>query len=278
MTATRSRRGRWVPQKGFALPVVLLVLAAMAVIALRLVDRARTDIAVAQAHRNEIVARQAADGGIATFIALYPQMQNPAVPVETVFGTARVTVVAENEAGKIDLNAGALPLIGGLLRVAGVEDAQADQLVGQLAELRGREDGWILHSPDELLRLPGVDFALMERLRPYVTIFNLVPGIDPRVAPREVLLSVPDITPEVADRIIAARDAGGRLSREDRAALRRYRGRGGAIYRIVATATLEQGASFIREATADLSNPSEPLMLSWRRVFPAGPPPDGNAE
>ena len=280
MKATCPGQGGRLPQKGFALPVVLLILAAMAVIALRLSDRSRTDIAIAQAHRDEIVARHAADGGIAVFIARYPEMENLAtpVPVETVFGAARVTVTAENEAGKIDLNAGAAPLIAGLFRVVGVDDAQAGELADHLVEFRDQEGGRVFHTPDELLRLPGIDFALLERLRPNITVFNPAPGIDPLVAPRDVLLAIPEITPEAADRIIAARDDGDRLTRDDQAALDPFRGQSGSTYRITSTAKLEHGATFTREAVADLYDPSEPLMLSWRRAFPAGALPGGSAE
>jgi len=269
---TRALRRLRLRGRGFALPVVLLVLAVMSVLALKLVDESRTDISLAQARLDEATARNAADAGFAIFIARQASVprEEGLQGFETVVGQARVSVVVESESEKIDLNVGAPVLLAGIFAVAGAEPDRADTLAQAIAAFRAEEGNPVLHSVDELLRFPAMDWALLDRVRPYVTVYVAQPGIDSRTAPREVLMAIPEMTEAMADRIIAARTDGERLDREDRSLLRAFRGRGRPIYTIRARAVLQDGATFVREAVVDLGNPGDPVILAWRRSFPAG--------
>lgn len=270
-TGTRTSDRRRQRGRGFALPVVLLVLAAMSAMALRMVEESRGGIAVARARLGEAVARNAADAGYEMFLTRYAEAQDGTAPAfDTRFGVARIAVRAEAESGKVDINIGAPELIESVLRAAGAEDARAREIAGGIALVRG--DGGVFHAVDELMRVPGMDFELLARVRPYVTVYFAAPGVDPRSASREVLMAMPGVSEATADRIIAARDGEGTLDREERVALRAFRSRGRPVFTVLSTATLADGSSYTREAVVDLSDPGAPLILDWGRAnaAPAG--------
>lgn len=262
-------------RKGFALPTVLLLLAVMSVVAVRLVDQSRTDLAVARAHLSEAVLRHAADAGFELFVARYPEQEDflSPPPVTLTVGAARVRVEAVNEAGKVDLNGAAGALIAGVFRAAELEDDRAEELANQYLDFQQQGGRTVLHSVDELLQLPGVDHAVLERVRPYVTVYTGGYGVDARVAPRAVLLAVPNVTEDIADRIIATREAGEPLPAEARASRRWLRSRSVSTFTLRSTATLADGTSFVREAVVNLDDPRRPVVMSWRRAHGPNPAP-----
>lgn len=260
MDRRRARR------RGFALPVVLLVLAAMSALALRMVEESQGSIAIARARLDEATARSAADAGYEMFLVRYAAAADRSeLPgFDVAFGHARVEVRAEDESGKIDLNLGDPLLIRGILLVVGAEEDRAEAISQEITTFRG--DGGIFHSVDELIRIAGMDIDLLERVRPFVTVYFAAPGIDPRTARREVLMAVPEMTETKVDRIIAARAGEAALEREERVSLRAFRSRGRPVVTVLSRATLAGGESFARQAVVDLSDPGAPVVLAWGRA------------
>lgn len=261
----RRDRGR-----GFALPVVLLLLAALSALALRMVEQSQDGIDAARARLGEAAARGAADAGYEMFLTRYAAIRDASgLPeIDTRFGSAALSVRGEAESGKVDLNIGMPGLIEGILRIAGADTARARGIAEAVAAFRGQ--GGIFHTVDGLLRLPGMDLALLERVRPHVTVYSAAPGIDPRTAPREVLMAVPGMTGGAADRIVAARSGEAELDREERAALRAFRSRARPVFTVRSTAVLPDGSSFTREAVVDLTDPAAPVVLAWKRTGAPG--------
>lgn len=257
--------------RGFALPVVLLLLATMSVLAIRLVDQSRTDIVSARALAREAEARNAADAGYATMVVRYlAENRGGPMSFETRIGRAQVSVVATPETGKIDLNSAEPELLAGIFRVLGVEPRRAAQLAQSVAELR-ESNGRVLRNADELLQFSDVDISLVERVRPYVTVFRANPGVDARVAPRAVLVAIPGITAEDAELVLASRATDAPLPPEIGALLDAYSGDDDPILNIRSTAALDGKPGFVREVVVDLRNPTAPLVLEWRRLDAAGP-------
>ena len=147
---SRPRRGVRGVGRGFALPVVLLILAAMSVLAVRLVDRSQTSVAVARAHQHEAIARHAADAGYELFLVRYVASQSEAseLAVNATVASARVAIRAENEGGKVDLNTGGLVLLAGVFRAAGADAKRAETLTEWIAAFRETDGGQIFHTTD----------------------------------------------------------------------------------------------------------------------------------
>lgn len=57
----------------------------------------------------------------------------------------------------------------------------------------------------QLLDLPGVTYSLYRKLEPFITVYNRRGRINTNTAAREVMLSLPDLTPVEVDRLIASR-------------------------------------------------------------------------
>ena len=61
-------------------------------------------------------------------------------------------------------------------------------------------------SVGELQRVLGVTPALVARIADSLTVYSRQPGINPATASRDVLLAIPNVTPEAVDAYIALRD------------------------------------------------------------------------
>ena len=61
-------------------------------------------------------------------------------------------------------------------------------------------------APEELAQLPGFDEALYEAVADCVTVATSASAIDPRVAPRTVLLAIPGATPALVDAYLDHRE------------------------------------------------------------------------
>jgi general secretion pathway protein K len=150
-------------------------------------------------------------------------------PWKVTFGGAEITVSVQDEGGKIDLNQAPDDLLRGLFVSLGVEAAEAGALVDAIADFR---------DPDDLRRLNGAEdrdyeaaglpwgakdapFEAVEELRQVIgmtpklyrevasalTVHSRRRGIDPAVAPLEVLLALPGMTDGTLDAVLTARAA-----------------------------------------------------------------------
>jgi general secretion pathway protein K len=127
-------------------------------------------------------------------------------------GTIRVAISIVDEAGKVDLNNAPLELLAGLFVALGRPRETALLLACNILDRRGTSEAMcpepangnprgrqLFAVPEELGQVPGFDDALYDKVADYVTTATGASAIDPRVAPRPVLLAIPGATPELVD-------------------------------------------------------------------------------
>lgn len=233
----RPRSGR--RQRGFALLLVIWVLAILAVVAAGFAAGTRSEARLARNLLEAARARALAEAGVA--LATGALIDNDATsewrtdgtPREMSFAEGVVRVRIEDEGGKIDLNTGQPALLSGLCATLALDgDTCAGLLDGVALRRRaavpppapvfrglrnaGQPIGFgvspvqdrqtaAFGAVEDLRQLPAIDQASFDRLRPFVTVYSQNPRIDPAVAPREVLLAVPGINPREVEQLLIAR-------------------------------------------------------------------------
>lgn len=131
-------------------------------------------------------------------------------------GSTRVAIAIADEAGKIDLNVAPLELLAGLFEAVGANRQAAGLIACNILDWRGdgsadcpepgsAHAGRHFAAPEQLAELPGVDEALYDRVADCVTVATGASAIDPRVAPRTVLLAIPGATPSLVDSFLESR-------------------------------------------------------------------------
>lgn len=188
-------------QNGSALLVVLWTLVPLAALATMLTSTGRTEAQVAGNLHGAAVAQAAADGAVhAAIMALLSPTgtesgslswpPSPEPRTERVAG-ARTSLRIGSEDGKFDLNAVPPDVLAALLQALGTERDTARQLAvdivlwrSQSLEATARERAYAqaglgyvppgapYQSVSELASVLGMTPALMERLRPYLTVYR----------------------------------------------------------------------------------------------------------
>jgi general secretion pathway protein K len=281
----RSSRRRG--ERGAALIVVLwgVALIAAAIIAIGVTSRSESLIG-----RNALEnarARHAAEAAIQ--LALHRLLSYPrgthlfdGTAATWHDGTTTVALAIQDEEGKIDLNAASFELILGVLRTAGLDRDGALAIACRIVARRGFVDPQCLEGDapppavepglmvavEEARRVIGVGDALYRRLRPLVTVFSGSAAIDPRVAPRDVLLAVPSLSQSYVEAYL-----GRRAQTDDLGELRDRRYFAvttGRTFAISAVATTAAGGRHRAEMVVRLTwRPEQPFaVLAWRE--PAG--------
>jgi general secretion pathway protein K len=287
-------------ESGFALLLVIWVLALLAVLAASVAADSRSEAVIARNRLTAAQARALADAGVALAVMglIDP---NPVTrwradghPQSIQYGDGSATLAVEDEGGKIDLNSAPIELIGGLLDEFGIapdersvitngildrrrEFATPNSLVPTRANLLGGAVPADLGTQpfadaSELRLIPGVTRATYERLLPFVTVYSMSPTINPITATREVLLGVPGINPQEVDFFLASRDqTAASIEKPPLSGVDRYiRIADLSAATIVAAAKTGSGASFTREVVAMIS-PNLAIqpyrILRWRQPF-----------
>jgi general secretion pathway protein K len=184
-----------------------------------------------------------------------------------------------------------------LLLAQGVEDSRAAQLVDAIADWRDNDDlkrpngaedadyraAGLKYGPAngpfeavaDLGRVLGMTSDLYTRLARLVTVYSRQQGVNPQTASRDVLLALPNATPEAVDLFMSQR-AAALAARQPVPAFPPAQGfASGAVpvWRIHAEATMPDGVTFVREAVLRPSaDPRRPLVaLAWLEA-PRAPP------
>ena len=296
-------------EAGFALLLVIWVVAILAVLAagFALTTRSESELArnLLAAARARALAEAGAARAAAALLDADPRRQWRADgrPYALALEGGSLRIRIEDEDGKIDLNAAPPALITGLCAELGIDGGVAAALVDDIVARRqaaaaasapdalgarlelgpalglgtpamqSRQSA-AFSTVDELREIPELDQASFERLRPFLTVYSASPRIDPAVAPREVLLAVPGIDPREVDRLLAARaaatDAAEPLPALTGVDLYVARGLMRAAT-IIAEARTADGAAFTRRAVVAFTGiPLAPLeMLEWRQDLDA---------
>lgn len=184
-------------QRGFALVLVLWVLALMTVMTLSYSRAVRTETRIAghtmQAMKARAIAQAGIWLGVRELLDRNARANDAAQPLVTSFAEGSVTARFLDQEGLVDLNAAGADLLELAARAAGIDPANARDLVATLIAHRerrapprnntGESRPTPFRSVEELRDLPGITPDVFARLRPLVTVHSGRYGIDPQVAP-----------------------------------------------------------------------------------------------
>lgn len=291
-------------ENGVALILVLWMLVLLTAIAQNLSFSSRVDLLATGNLASQARAEAIADAAVHRAIH---QLSQPAPLPGAVVDTARwkadglarlwhfqeadlqVTIIGES--GKIDINAAPPPLLEGLFVSVGIDQATAQILVDamldwrdsdELRRLQGAEKPEYLAAGlrqgpanrdfiaiDELQQVLGFSAALFQRIETLITVHSRQPGIDPATAPRDVLLALPNASPELVDQYVQQRQA---LLEQGLPPLPFPLAQGlsastnSSVSSILAEVILSDNTRFIRQAVVRLNgSPTDPVsILAWR--------------
>ena len=285
-------------ERGIALILVLWVIALLAVIAGSFVYGARSTALTAGNMVSTAKARALADAGVHR--GLY-ELTKPANDAERwkadgqthVFGLddGEIRLIMRDESAKIDLNAASDVLLKGLLLSVGLDEEKTNQLLDAILDWRDPDD--LTHPQGaerdqyEALGMPyipanapfktvaelqgviGVTPELYRKLAGALTVFSRQAGINSTIAPRQVLLALPNVTGEDVDTYLAQRE---QMMAEGQAPLPFPQATGfetGAntqVYNLRSIAIASDGTKFIREAVVKVAqDPKRPFnKLLWQ--------------
>lgn len=218
--------------KGVALVAVLWLLVLLSLIAMHLSSVSRTEAQLSSNIVSGAQVRHAADAGVrwALWSLSLPIEQRWLADgsVKTMeLDDTEINVALQDENGKIDINRVAVEQLLALFEAAEIDDQQSAFLVDaildwrdndDLKRLNGAEDDDYLaagldygakdalfESVEELKKVLGMDLETYQAISPALTVYSRKHTINPLVAPRLVLLSLPGATPERVDQYIEDR-------------------------------------------------------------------------
>ncbi len=256
-------------QRGIALVLVLWVALLMSVIAGSFALSARTESLQSRIMFNEAQARFFAEAGLnrAVFELRNPDPETRWIADgrihEMELDGAKIEIQITDESGKIDLNQASEELLVGLFASVGIEFDEALGLVDKIQDwkdadeeprLAGAEDGDYFSAGyshgakdapfdtvPELIQVMDIDYELYRKIEPALTVYSGRKNINLAFAPKEVLMSIDGITPEVADDYIAQRHEIFDVNTELPLLAEGYTGQlrgGGTTFSVISKATL----------------------------------------
>jgi general secretion pathway protein K len=297
-------------QRGIALVLALWLTVLLTVIASGFAYTMRGEALAARNAISLAQARALADGGVERTIYELSRPRLPDAwtpdgrPHRWIDSGAQLVVTAVDETSKIDLNSANDALLKGLMmQVGGLDDAAAAHVVDAILDWRDADDlrrpngaeqsdyraanlkygpsNAPFESVGEFGRVLGVTPALFQRVAGSLTVFSRQAGVNPATAARDVLLALPNATPELVDQYIAARTDAleSRLPVPVFPAAQGFGAGATAVWRIRSEATLADGVTFRREAVVrPVSDVRRPLIvLAWTDGGSASAPPPAGA-
>jgi len=221
-------------QTGVALIVVLWLVALLSLMAASFGLGIRREASLASVQVRDASLLAACEAGVhyATFMVNHPDPQLKWIADGTLkeweWDGIKVRIRIFDESGKVDINKAGPVLLKTVLKLAGVEEEEADRLSDviqdwrdgdQLRRLNGAESpdyvaaglnyepsNQPFESIDELSMVMGMKPALFSALLPWVTIYNKRNGINPLAASAELLRALPGIDLEAVEQFIQARE------------------------------------------------------------------------
>jgi general secretion pathway protein K len=293
-------------QGGVALILALWITVLLTVIAAGFAYSMRTEALASHNAVSLAQARALADGAVSrvSYELMRPRMNPETWQSDGAVhywdeGGASIAVSATDESGKIDLNAAPDTLLKNLFLSVGADADTAAHLVDAIGDWKDADDvrrpygaesadykaAGLSYAPAnapfetvaELQRVLGMTPAIYAAVAGQLTVFSKQAGINPVYASRQVLLALPNATPELVDAYIAQRND----ALAQHLPVPPFQIQGGAapvnVWRIRAEVTTADGATFIRDAvirpTADPPRPA--TVLLWQegdqKLF--APPP-----
>ena len=284
-------------QRGIAVIMVLWLTIMLTVIASGFAFSMRSEALSARNALSLAQVRAAADGGVERMAY---ELSRPRMAASWTAdgaehgwqdGEVMITGSAADESSRIDLNAAPEPLLRGLLeRVGGLEEDAAGRLADaiqdwrdpdelrrangaeaadyQSAGLQQKPSNAPFETVSEVSRVLGMTPAVYARIADSLTVHSRQPGINPALASRDVLLALPNATPDLVDAYIAQRNdaRASKLPIPPFPAAANFVAGAVPVWHIRVTATAADGVTFLREAVVRPSgDPRRPLLtLNWR--------------
>ena len=284
-TATKPESERLEPEHGFALLLVIWVLALLAVLASAVAADSGSEAVIARNRLNRAEASVLADSGVNLAI-LHLVDANPATrwPADGSTRTLHlpggaVALTLQDEGGKVDLNQASLDLIDSLADELGIDPQSRSALLRGIAQRRKLFEAATDDSPavgmlypgvdsdaqlvarqpfadtSDLRQLAGVSDAAYRLIAPYVTVYSGAETVNPATAPRAVLLAIPGISPQSVNFYLKKRGKDrSPIEKADLAGADRYvQPASLRDVSITAVSSLANGARFTRRAIVSVS-------------------------
>jgi general secretion pathway protein K len=302
-------------ERGIALVLVLWLTVLLTIIASSFAFSMRSEVLSARNAVSLAQARAAADGAVerTVFELMRPRVTAAwtANGAPHAWNEGEVSIVANivDEAARIDLNTAPDPLLKNVFMSAGgLDDAAASQMVDVIGDWRDADDlkrpngaeeadyraAGLPYGPTngpfetvgELSRVLGMTPEIYARVAPLLTVWSRQTGINPLTASRDVLLVLPNATPDVVDQYIAQRTAAIRdqLPPPTFPPAQAFGGPAIPVWRVHAEATLPDGVTFVREAVVRIGAEADRriIVLVWSEGMPmkwpdANPQPQASA-
>jgi general secretion pathway protein K len=289
-------------ERGVALILVMWVIALMAVLLGSFALIARTENLESRHMFDTTTARYDAIAGVE--FALF-QLRNPdplqrwvadGRSYEFPYEGAIVNIQITNESGKIDLNVADSVTLIALFQSVGLDPGTAESLSDAIQDWRDADNDVRPHGAEapqyaaagldygptnlpfqtvaEVQQVLGMTYELYKRIEPAITVYSGSRTPNPAFAPYEALMAIPGMTQQLAQQIIATRQAmppgtGGAiqgLTLPGGGAI--VATGGGLTYSIRSKATLQNGVSITFDATiraGGMSTSGKPYtVLRWR--------------
>lgn len=201
-------------RRGFGLVIAIWALALLGFLAAAFGTTARTETTLARNALDQARARALADGAVHLAVQALADPRSrgririDGAPIMVQVDGEAVEVRITDEGGKVDLNEGSAALIAGLLRSAGAPEQRAASIAAEILrrrDLPDRRESALFRTVSELASFPGMTPRLFEAVAPFVTVTAHLPGIDPWVAPVEVMAALPGFDPKAAARFVKDR-------------------------------------------------------------------------
>jgi general secretion pathway protein K len=224
---------RHVHERGLALVSVLWALSILSLIAASMMSAGSISYAIERNALKRVEADSIADAGITLGILglLDPRPEKrwrvDGVRHEVMFAQIPMTVEIQDTMGLIDLNEADVSLLGRLFQGAGLGADDASGFAARIVDWRTPGDlhsldgaskdeyraaglsyvprGGPFQSIDELNLVLGMTPELYARVSPALTVYSRQPNFDPRLAPREALLSLSQMSDRQVDQILSER-------------------------------------------------------------------------
>jgi general secretion pathway protein K len=292
------RFGATSAERGFALLIVVWGLGVLSLIALSFAVTVNSHTKAAANIIESVKVQAAADGGVLLAalklgrLSGQPSSQPPEpdgtilhVVCRTPDGVA-LTITAEDEGGKIDLNAADDRLLQRLFVHFGASQDQAAALVDAVVDYRDSDSLRRIHgaeaseyqsagltpgpknarfdSVEELEQVLGLPQHLYAAVRPYLTVYSRRTGIDPQYAPLPDLAAAAGLSPAQADSLATGRG----LARQSVQIPSEFVAPSSRrAFRVTVVGRSEAGAVFVRVAILELTGAQErPFAVrDWQR-------------
>ena len=294
-------------QRGVALVLVMWAGVLLAVVISSFMLERRTEQLIMQNSISMARAEAIADAGVQRAVwELYRTDNAPdawkrdGTVQHWTFDGVPVRIDIRDESAKIDINTASDALLRGMFLSIGMTDDEAAKIVDAIldwtdADSLKRPNGaeepeyraaGLPYKPanapfqaiEELQLVLGMRPDIYRRIAPMITVFSRQTGVNPQLATRDVLLSIPGSTSDVVDQYIAQRDAA--LAQGQPPPVFAQAGSYASGYTLVATirseARLDDGAVFAREAVALLRPTPRSVVtfVAWRESTASPPEAD----